>query len=513
MRDELFDHMKHRLSETEIPDPDKGWQMMSAMLDATTRPKNLVLRRWWYAAAACLLLGGAAWALTHEVHWGGGKARVALHQGRPAGEPGVVAPGEAAGQHPAAPAETVPSSVAVPSDGTVASGVTPPSSGAGASGGLVPSGGAATSGGLVPSGGAATSGGLVPSGSAVTSGSVVPPGGVVPSGVVAPSSSTAPAGRVASAGNPGASGLSASSGLAARTGGAAVSGSRDASGGAASGGTGSSLLTPTLPDAGTDLSAALTGKTSGASADIREPVALRVKPLTASAHGPAIARPPVGPLHPARHNRWGFEAGLGGNFPGSMRNVTVNNQSKFEPGIYPVLGAIYRISTRLSLKVGIAGPSPVAYTRTLSQKSLNVNDTSFAAYTTATSTSTQIGRLLYLDVPVSAEWAILPHLSLEAGVQFSQLLHEQVATHSDVAYAYNLSPYVYAFSVQPVAQTTVRNTDLRYLVGAAYHWRRFSAEVQYQAGMQRSATQYDDQGNTLQSHTSIAKMQIMYNLR
>lgn len=440
MRDEMFDHLKHKLAETEIPDPGQGWQLMSSLLDATTRPKPVRVLYRWYAAAACLILAGAAWAIIHEARTGMNKA------------PATLAHNEAAAPAPSSVPETASKDF----------------------------------------GGATT-----PKDAATA--------------VAAPSSAVTPAPAAASA-----------------------TASTTTVHGAAARGMATRITPPSRveeiasvpPAPGTTESvASLSGMSAAAPAFNREPLKstlLREKPLASSLR--TIA-PTTGPLRPARHSRWGLDIGIGANFPGSMRTVSVNNQTRLEPGLYPTVSAHYRLTSRLGLKIGLAGPSPVAFTKTLSQNNLTVTDTLVnAAYAApATSSVTRIGRLLYLDVPVAASWTVVPHLNLVAGVQYSKLLSQQQDTRSTEYAASRLYSYTPATVSNTPATTvmqtvkgegpSVRKTDLRYLVGAAYTWKRFSAEVDYQCGLQHSANQVDNQGNKIESHTSIAKMQIMYRLK
>ena len=51
MKDELFDHLKLKLSETEIPGPDQGWLHMQALLEENAPAK----RR---SFSACMVRGG-----------------------------------------------------------------------------------------------------------------------------------------------------------------------------------------------------------------------------------------------------------------------------------------------------------------------------------------------------------------------------------------------------------------------------------------------------------------------
>jgi hypothetical protein len=145
-----------------------------------------------------------------------------------------------------------------------------------------------------------------------------------------------------------------------------------------------------------------------------------------------------------------------------------------------------------------------------------VSDSSVQAMAAApvSTSSTKIGRLLYLDIPVSVEWAVVPRLNVEAGVQYSRLLTEQDDTQTTtLTPTTNFALYYPATASTHDQQPQVRCSDIRYLVGANYTWHRFSASVQYQRGLQHSANQVDDQGNSIVNHTSVAKMQIMYTLR
>lgn len=474
MRDELFDHLKHRLAETEVPDPGQGWQLMSAMLDATARPRPVVQLRRWYVAAACLILAGAAWAIVHEVRSSSSDRRREATS--------LTAPGSGIASGSAPDAGSVPGTT----PGTTAPGTSAPTRDAqGATRDLATGKGAEADG--------ATS----------------------PAGISSPSGTTSPSGT---ASLPGAHGAMAAAHITdTRTANTGVTnaGSAHTSAAAATG------TTAPSPD-GVSL-VALTQKASLAPAEMHvesskiKNTLLRERPLVAALRPMA---PTTGPLRPARHSRWGLDIGLGANFPGSMRTITVNNQARWEPGLYPVINARYRLTPRLSLKAGVAAPSPVAYTKTLSQKSLTVYDSAVMAYARPISTSsTKIGRLLYADIPVSLQWAVIRHLNLEAGIQYSRLLSQQDDTRSSTQAAGNFTTYYAPSVISSTAQTVktptpqVKRSDIRYLLGANFTWHRFSAGLEYQGGLQHSANQMDDQGNTINSHTSIAKMQLMYSLR
>ncbi|TDW99873.1 outer membrane beta-barrel protein [Dinghuibacter silviterrae] len=486
MRDELFDHLKHKLAETEVPDPETGWQRMRALLDATVRPRPVYQLRRWYAAAACLILAGAAWALIHEAHSSKTKTPLAVTTGSGSragagGQTSVAqADGAKAGGAQAAGAQT---------SGAQAGGA----QAAGAQNGGVQAGG-------VPAGGVpatAQNDGAYPSGE--------------PSRDLATTTGTTgsrrddrfPAGSLTGS-------------RASDKGSRQILANSDKE----------TLLSQTKPQdvlvletSGNPGSACFCTTTtrgySGATPDLKMP--FLEKPLAASPRLLASTGAPAGPIRPAHHSRWGFDVGLGANFPGSMRTVTVNNQSKWEPGLYPVFITRYRLTPKLSLKAGVAGPSPVAYTKTLSQKNLTVMDSTVQAYAAlpASTSSTKIGRLLYLDVPVSVEWAVVRHLNVEAGIQYSRLLSEQDDTRTTITPLTNLALYYVSNTAtnQDQQQPQVKTSDIRYLVGANYTWHRFSATVQYQRGLQHSANQVDDQGNSIVNRTSIAKMQIMYTLR
>ena len=487
MRDELFDHLKHKLAETEIPDPGQGWQLMSSLLDATGRPRPVVLLRRWYAVAACLVLAGVAWAIVREIR--------SDERQNPTTLIGATSPAATVSPRPVHPADgpardfaTAPGASAgsAGSDKGLSSG----SVSAGASGASGASGQSAVPAGAMTSAGATAGARARVSVGAMTTGTST--GGTSTSGTSASGSSIAGS---SAGGTPTTAGTMASAGAPTSAG--ATTSAYDAAGG----------------------SLTLRGMSAPAPAYIREPVRntlLRERPLVASLRPLA---PVVGPLRPTHHGRWGLDIGLGANLPGSMRTVSVNNQTKWEPGLYPVLTTRYRLNSRLNLKVGVAAPSPVAYAKTLSQKSLSVNDTIVASYASSVSTaSTKIGRLLYLDVPVSAEWTVAPHLSLEAGIQYSRLLSQQEDTRYSTSVPTGLTAYAPSTNVSLVQtsgdsqSSQVRKSDFRYLVGANYTWHRFSAGVQYQGGLRHSASQVDDQGNTIDSHTSIAKMQIRYKL-
>lgn len=441
MRDELFDHLKHKLAETEIPDPGQGWQLMSSLLDATTRPKPVRVLYRWYAAAACLVLAGAAWAIVHEARTGMNPSPTAVAH-KASDSPAVTA----------APPVTVPETTNKDF-------------------------------------GNATAPNEVATATA-------PATGGAPAAIRLSDARLSDA-RVNTAHTPSTSRVETNTG---------------------------ETRPSTVPASSDDAVASLSGMSAAAPSVTREPLKnalLHAQPLSSSLKTLA---PTTGPLHPARHSRWGLDIGIGANFPGSMRSISVNNQNRFEPGLYPTVSARYRVTSRLSLKVGVSGPSPVAFTRTLSQKNLTVIDTlvnaSYAAPVTAS--TTKIGRLLYMDIPLSASWMVVPHLNLVAGVQYSKLLSQQQDSRSTEYAASRLYSYAPAAATSqptPMMQTikgeepSIRKSDIRYLVGAAYTWKRFSAEVEYQAGLQHSASQVDNQGNKIESHTSIAKMQIMYRLK
>jgi len=57
MNSALFEHIKHRLSETAVPDPDQGWQQMNVLLDDAGGARKAPTLRWWYAAGYCPTCG------------------------------------------------------------------------------------------------------------------------------------------------------------------------------------------------------------------------------------------------------------------------------------------------------------------------------------------------------------------------------------------------------------------------------------------------------------------------
>ena len=224
-------------------------------------------------------------------------------------------------------------------------------------------------------------------------------------------------------------------------------------------------------------------------------------------------KPGVGPIRPAHHSRWNFEFGLGANFPGSFRFVSSNGKRKWEAGVYPEVNVLYRLNSRLNLTAGLAAPSPVSYSKTLTNTSLE-NATSPGQTLTQT---TKIGRLMYADLPLGLSWMAFHHISLDGGIQFSRLLSKQYDTHSSKINTQGFTPYVTGSASTPPAveysDGQVLKTDVRYQLGAAFHWKRLSAGVQYQSGLLRTYNISDEQGNSIENHTSIARMRIMYSLR
>ena len=415
MKDELFDHLKHKLSETEIPGPDQGWLHMRALLEANAPARPVSFPRVWYAAAACLALAAGAWALIHysAAFKSGGQA--------------VVAPAihGAALQAPA----TTAAAGASATTGTSATSATA---------------GATTSAGVTTSAG--------PVRNHATANPAVTDGLPTTAGTTPTTAATGP--------------------------------------------------TEVTSDAGIALSTAK-GGFNLLDKPQSPPLATEYKTI----------RPAVGPVHPAHHSRWNFEFGLGANFPGSFRFVTINGKKKWEAGVYPEVNVLYRLNSRLNLTAGLAAPSPVSYSKTLTNTSLETATNPGQTYTQ----STRIGRLLYADLPLGLSWMAIKHVSLDGGIQFSRLLSKQYDTRSSKVNTQGFTPYVLGNAgTPPVVEYSdgqVLKTDARYQLGAAFHWRRLSAGVQYQSGLLRTYNISDGQGNSIENHTSIARMRIMYSLR
>jgi len=453
MNSALFEHIKHRLSETAVPDPDQGWQQMNVLLDDAGGARKAPTLRWWYAAA-CLLLVSAGWALFHGNH----------------------APVQKNGVAVSLPKAGVPSA-------PTAAGMTVPSAGA-----IVPPAGVAvpsTEGAISLNAGSATGGSRQTGASAVTN----------------------PFGSSANAAHSGASvtGTPPGSFVTALPGNAAVPGASDLSASSPV-----SLSAETESHRLQDLQyAPLSGKYL---MDLPQGrlIAGSMKPL-------AI---PVTPMkNTSRLPRWGFEIGLGANAPGSLRKITQNDHNTTNLGIYPIAFVDYRLTHRWTLRAGLAAPAPVAYSSMPTHTTISTTVNDSLQSTQTVSEKNKIGRLVYLDIPVTAQFAVFPHFTVEAGVQLSRLLTEQ----EDTKTASTVSPGFIAYATNymsgqvPLAQThntqQVRKTDPRYLLGANYQLHRFSAGLQYQGGLLKSVNQTDDEGNVLSNRTSIVRMQINYRLR
>jgi hypothetical protein len=488
MKDDLFDHLKHKLSETAVPDPALGWQQMSALLDATVKPRNpLLLRRSWYiAAAASVLVAGSVWAIYYEArgYRSSDTTRTAVADRAGAGHD---APG--AGQ-------TAPDAPGAGQVRTSASGQSAPDASGSTAGTAAQTGAGAAA--VSAQAGAPSSANDRLTAGHLTQGQSTP---------------NQRAARLAGTANPLHSESAAAHSATDR-----LASSR-------------LTTTPSMTTSSVTTSSAIPSSNDRSLTDNAETTEPKNNWSAKTVSNDALSdRPEAGPLsrsvssgvspivavRTVHRSRWGFEVGLGVNVPGSLRKVNVDNHTKWEPGIFPIVYADYRLTRRLTLKSGIAAPSPVAYTKTPVTTTLRMaTDTAINQYGQTTTQQSKIGRLLYADVPVSLQWGILSCLSLEGGVQFSYLLSQQedVSTQSTVPQGFTA---YYAAPAMPAVQyhaPAVRKSDPRYLLGADFQWHRFSADLQYQGALLKSTSQFDEQGMSIDNHTSILRVQMTYRLR
>lgn len=491
MKDDLFDHLKHKLAETSVPDPDRGWQHMNALLDAQVTQRPAIVRHapWYVAAASVLLITGGVLAFYHELP-------IFSHK-----DSATIARKGVTLSH---------TGTADLTDKSSPSGTASASAGASISAGANASVSANISAGASISGSGATPAG---SGSFASVNSSAGNGARAVGGSPNVASSTGKQTPPAIASTPQETGNSTDLVRANEI----TSSSNNGDGYAtshdelASLNPGQLLRQDQALNAGQDLKSY-----PSASATVHQRI-LQAKPASIAPH-----KAPV--------SHWGLEVGVGMNVPGSMRNVTVNGRKEFEPGLYPALQADYRFNAKWSLSTGVAIPSPVSYAHSPTNEDLLINSTNVSTNNTTTSQSTtktsKIGRLLYADIPLVVKWALLKHVSIEGGGQLSYLVHQQMETNTQSsASGYsssNPSAYYYvANSLTPstanvtyyfshVPQGNVKKVDPRYVLGASYQLHRFSADVQYQGSLRQSATQYDDSGNQINDRTSIVQLKVMY---
>jgi hypothetical protein len=419
MTDEFFDHIKHRLAETSVPDPEQAWRQMNVLLDASgiSRKSSIRYLHWWQAAA-CLLAVSAAWAMYHE--WPGIRhAQVATAKTKGHARTPIQAPA----QDPTLAQEGL------------------------AQGGLA-------------SGGTA-------------------PGGTAPGNHPVRRSQTMVAyGRISNRR-------------------VAFTGSQN-----------TSTEQPEEPGAANDLSISLTDRTFL----LDRPLAGRLMGVGRNVAGAAS----LVHIHAPRHvPRWSFTIGIAANTPGSFRNISNNGQTKWEPGVYPIAEAWYRLSPRWSLGLGLAAPAPIAYTNAPTNTDLYVAADSLQN-NTQTTTSQRLARLTYLDIPLMMRFELFNHLTVEAGIQASYLLSRQDETNSTNAPVRGLialaNTNIYYPGNHDPLHSQVMKIDPRGLLGLNYRFHRFNAGLQYEAGLRVAVNQTDDQGNPVSERTNVMRMTVGYRL-
>lgn len=470
MKDEFFDHIKHRLAETPVPDPEQAWQQMNVLLDAEEIPRRSSIRylHWWQAAA-CLLIASAAWAMYYE--WG------AIHHWQIAG-------GHLSFSHPAMGSE-------VP--GTAASGNTASAS---------------------PAPGSSASGNTTSAGPALEGSA---PGNTSPAGLAQAgqqSGNTALGNRVPGNRQTGVRQTGSGQGVSGFS--PADNGTSDAFADRQEAGAQSSTAaaSPNTLSTDNDLSMSLMDNMFVLDRPAANPLISGAKNrVTVNPAGAANALHIRNPQHLPR---WSFDIGLAANTPGSFRKIDNNGQTKLEPGVYPVAFVSYRLSTRWSLGIGLSAPAPVAYSSSPTVTSLYVAADSLQNVS-QTTTSQKLARLTYLDIPLMMRYQLFNHLTVEAGVQASYLLEQQNAATSTTAPVRGFIPLyatVNAYYPGNHDPTTAQVTKLdpRCLMGLNYEFHRFNAEVQYEAGLRTAVTQTDDEGNTISQRTGVVRMMIGYRL-
>jgi hypothetical protein len=452
MKDEFFDHIKHRLAETAVPDPEQAWQQMNVLLDTERVPhKTSVRSLHWWQAAACVLVVSAAWAMYHE--WSSpihrqqaANIHLPLRSGSKALSPGTDSSNQLLINEVPAHQDRNNQDQTDEAQGYPAPGKHQGAAGHAFSP-FVPS----------PFGGFA---------------------GNQP-------------GMAAIAGSP-------------------VSQQRKPG------------ITDNLEDNLEEASTSYNDHFTALSISRTDETFLLDKPVAgplASDRQQNVAGGAPGLLHLQNSQhlpRWSFSIGLGANAPGSFRKNKSTGHASWDPGVYPIATVEYRLSPRWSIAAGVAAPAPVAYSNMPTHTVLYIAADSLQN-NTQTTASQRLARLTYLDIPLTAEYRVLRHLTLEAGFQLSTLLskEEETMTKNTPVRGF-IAPYattnVYYPGSPPIAQAEVTKIDPRYLLGLNYTFHRFSAELQYQAGIHNAVTQTDDLGSSVGDRTSIMRMQIGYRL-
>jgi hypothetical protein len=505
MKDEFFDHIKHRLAETPVPDPEQGWQQMNMLLDAKGVPLKSTIRSLqsirslhWWQAAACLLLASGVWAFYHEwpnIHHGQ-VANTRLIRRTPSAQTLAPQP-PAAGDRGTAPGNGT--------SGSMTSGSETP--GNMALGNLAPGNG--VSGSMAPDNG--TSGNMA-------LGNLTPGNG--DPGSVAAENGTS--------GN-GMTGRQAYANRAQndRAPGNQVQGNRIARGNQIRTGSSQTENTglvqeqenPLFPTGTTGLSdpTANFNDLSTTLADgtflLDRPIA---SPLAGNRRSVAGAADLVHIRGPQHLSKWSLNIGLAANTPGSFTKIRNNNQTKWEAGVYPVAVLWYRLSPRWSLGLGLAAPAPIGYSNTPTRTNEYVAADSLQNVA-QTTTSQRLAMLTYLDIPLTMKFELFSHLTIEAGIQASYLLSQQNETNSvnkDVRGLVVLDNSVniyYPVNHDPL-HARVMKIDPRALLGLNYQFHRFNAGLQYEGGLRAAVNQTDNEGNPISERTSVMRMMIGYRL-
>jgi len=170
--------------------------------------------------------------------------------------------------------------------------------------------------------------------------------------------------------------------------------------------------------------------------------------------------------------KWQLSAGL-------AMNISVNaSQQSLQP--YPFVRVKYSLNKTFYIASGLNLFSPVTSNASGVQKTMYLTDSlnSINLY----DQRLHYKRLQYIDVPFTAGVKINKHISAEAGIQVSKLISSKTAT--------TLDPYTLnAFDIRTLGSLPVipnyyeqRKTDIRYIAGVNYEWKKISLNLQYQQG-------------------------------
>ena len=203
---------------------------------------------------------------------------------------------------------------------------------------------------------------------------------------------------------------------------------------------------------------------------------------------------------------WEFSAGLG-------INIAEGKSQNLQP--YPVAEFRYNVSSRFFVTGGLSFLSPKAGSISGISKTVYVNDTvnNISLYNEVVS----YDRWRYVDVPVSVGVNISKKIMLQTGVQLSVLVSKQQKKFlqpydfqmNNVDLPFTAPLVGMAASPQEDFNVRVPNMDYRFIAGIKYKFKRTTAGLFYQQGLQSP-----DKGNSIdKTSNQLFTLSLLYQIK